>query len=235
MINKISDYNVTDLNSPVTEPGVLDGCKIYMVVNPIHESNIDRWELPNPSGFSEDEIAEINRWVRNGGSLFLVADHMPFAGAAKDLAASFGFQFRNGFGMLVKEPNQLDVFSIENERLLESPVCGHEIISLTSYTGSAFRYPGQAVPVMVFKEGDFSLEPEIAWRFREDTKRVELAGHAQGALMDYGAGKLAIFGEAAMFTAQTITTEQGTFKIGLNNQGSAPQNLSFLLNVVHWL
>lgn len=47
--------------------------------------------------FTKTEIEVVKKWVKDGGSLFLIADHMPMAGAAKDLAAEFGFEFTNGF------------------------------------------------------------------------------------------------------------------------------------------
>ncbi len=34
-----------------------------------------------------------------GESVFLIADHMPFPGAAEELAASFGVLFGNGFAI----------------------------------------------------------------------------------------------------------------------------------------
>ena len=160
---------------------------------------------------------------------------MPFAGAAKELGRSFGFEFRNGFATVEKEQNQPDLFTIENKRLLESPISGKEVTSVTSFTGSSFTYPESAVPVMVFTEGDFSLDPEVAWQFEEDTETASINGYAQGALLQYKDGRVAVFGEAAMFTAQTIQTPGGTFNIGLNNKEMAPQNISFLLNLIHWL
>lgn len=48
--------------------------------------------------------------------------------------------------------------------------------------------------------------------------------------MKYGKGRIVIFGEAAMFTAQL----QGKNKMGMNTK-SASQNAQFLLNTLHWL
>ena len=45
-------------------------------------------------------------------------------------------------------------------------------------------------------------------------------------------GRVAIFGEAAMFTAQLAGRNQ--FKVGMNSD-EAPENYKLLLNVVHWL
>jgi len=228
-------YKVIDSNQSITSVQ-LEACDIYIIVNPLHESNIGNWTLPNPSAFTKQEILELGEWVDSGGKFFLIADHMPFAGAAYDLGKSFGIEFSNGFATLEKEQNQPDVFSFENNRLKESPITGGGILSVTSFTGSAFTYPEDAIPVMVFKEGDYSLEPDVAWQFEENIKTVQLDGYAQGVLLEIGEGRAAIFGEAAMFTAQVIN--QGTeneFRVGINNTGLAPQNLEFLLNLIHWL
>lgn len=210
-------YKVSDAGAQIDLTS-LSPCEIIVIVNPLHESNIQNWVLPNPSAFTEEEIEELNIWVKDGGSLLLIADHMPFAEAAYDLASSFGFMLSNGFATLEKESNQPDIFSLENGRLLESPVSGDEITMITLFTGSVFTFPEQAIPVMVFKKGDFSVEPEIAWQFQTNTDTLEINGFAQGAP----------FGEAAMFTAQIINTEQGEFRIGINNERLAPQNLHFI-------
>lgn len=228
-------YRVIDSNKSITIER-LEECDIYLIVNPLHESNIGNWTLPNPSAFTEQEIMDLANWVNSGGKFFLIADHMPFAGAAYDLGKSFGIEFSNGFATLEKEQNQPDIFSFENDRLKESPITGDGLTSVTSFTGSAFTYPEEALPVMVFKEGDFSLEPEVAWQFEEDTQTLDLGNYAQGVLIERGKGKVAVFGEAAMFTAQVINQgRENEFRVGINNTGLAPQNLDFLLNLIHWL
>lgn len=58
--------------------------KILVVSNALHPSNLGSWTLPTPSAFTDEEINAVNRWVKEGGSLFLIADHMPFPGAAKN-------------------------------------------------------------------------------------------------------------------------------------------------------
>lgn len=227
-------YQTKDISEPIDKIEKLEGCEVFLTVNPVHESNLGNWQLPNPPVFSKQEVENIQSWVKEGGSLFLIADHMPFPGAASNLSAAFGFEFSNGFAQLNKEENTPDYFNFENERLEKAPIT-NGITTVTSFTGSAFKYPDEAIPVMLFKEGDRSLEPQIAWQFNETTKTIDLAGYAQGAIMEYGKGKLAVFGEAAMFTAQTISNDQGEFKFGLNNPSLAPQNIQFLRNIIHWL
>jgi hypothetical protein len=70
---------------------------ILIISNALSVQNLKNWSLPNYSAFSKDEIEAVYLWVKNRGSLFLIADHMPFPKAAEDMAAIFGFQFNNGY------------------------------------------------------------------------------------------------------------------------------------------
>ncbi len=72
--------------------------------------------------------------------------------------------------------------------------------------------------------------PETAWEFDKNTTVISGKDLVQGAYMTVGKGRVVIFGEAAMFTAQL----QGKKKMGMNKE-SADQNVQFLLNVIHWL
>ena len=54
----------------------------------------------------------------------------------------------------------------------------------------------------------------------------------QGAVIPFGKGRVAAFGEAAMFSAQVSGPNR--MPAGMNDPG-APQNAQFLLNVLHWL
>ena len=54
----------------------------------------------------------------------------------------------------------------------------------------------------------------------------------QGAVLEYGEGRVAVFGEAAMFSAQLGGEDR--IPAGMNAEG-AEQNHQLLLNVMHWL
>src|SRR5262245_41624995 len=53
---------------------------ILVISNALNERNTQDWSLPNPSAFTDEEIQAVEAWVKAGGSLFLIADHMPFPG-----------------------------------------------------------------------------------------------------------------------------------------------------------
>lgn len=216
----------------------LNDTDILVISNAINSKNSSRWEQPIHDAFDAKEIKQIKQWVHQGGRLLIIADHMPFSGATNTLANAFGFDFCDGFAQLTKEENQPDHFSEENKRLLSSKLTdgtyGQPLKSVTTFTGSSFQIPSNATGILKFIKGDSCLQPEIAWQFDEDTKTKDLDGSYQGAIMDFGKGKLAVFGEAAQFTAQIVTNDYGTFNVGFNSK-DAPNNIKFIRNLMLWL
>ncbi|MFH1197130.1 MAG: DUF4350 domain-containing protein [bacterium] len=233
---KSDGYQVKGLDEPITEKDILNGCKILVIANPLHASNTEDWVLPTPSAFTAEEISIIKSWVEEGGSLFLIADHMPFAGAAFDLGKAFGFEFLNGFAYTREREWPPSIFSLKDSTLMESPITTgveecEQINEISTFTGSAFKAPTAAIPVLRFLDENYSLQPDTAWAFTDSTPRKKLGGYNQGALLKFGKGRVAVFGEAAMFTAQIAN---GDFKVGLNSE-HAPHNAQFELNLIHWL
>lgn len=216
----------------------LNSCKILVIANAIHPRNQSTWSLPVYSAFTETEITHIKQWVKNGGRLLLIADHMPFPGAAYRLAQAFGFEMSNGFAIRKnRRRGQLDRFSRKNNTLRSHVITNgrnpkEKVNELISFTGQAFQVPSNAKPLLVFPKGYENILPDTAWVFRPHTKRVPIKGWVQGATLIFGQGKVAIFGEAAMFTSQV--TNRGRYKFGMSHP-EAKQNPQFVLNVIRWL
>jgi hypothetical protein len=214
----------------------LSGGKILVVANALNEKNEADWFLPTPSAFTKAEIVAVKDWVHEGGSLLLIADHMPMAGAAKDLAAEFGFGFTNGF-VLDTISGGPAYFSLKEKTLIESIITkgrnpAESVDQIVSFTGQGFNIPADGNPVLLFNKNLVNLQPDTAWVFNKKTPVFNAAGLSQGAYKSYGKGKVAVFGEAAMFTAQLAGPEQ--WRIGMNSD-IAPQNYQLALNVIHWL
>ena len=85
--------------------------------------------------------------------------------------------------------------------------------------------------ILTFGAGAESVQPERAWQFTDDSPREDVEGYCQAAVRQLGKGRVAIFGEAAMFSAQQAG--QGR-KFGMNAP-EAEQNQQLLLNTLHWL
>ena len=227
-ILKADGYRTVSNEKAIT-PEVLAGCDIYVISNPLHASNVGSWQLPNPSAFTASEITALQQWVSAGGRLFLIADHMPFAGAAQDLGRAFGFEFFNCFA--TDQNRTPDYFSYENGMLYDTEIT-QGIDSILTFTGSAFAIPSNATPVASFSEEFILLMPVVAWQFTDDTPVFNGKGLHQLAYRTYGEGKVFLSGEAAMFSAQLAGPQQQ--RMGLNNP-AARKNIDLLRRIVAWL
>lgn len=210
---------------------------ILVIANAVHASDTTEWILPNPSAFTQKEIQAVKKWVENGGSLLLIADHQPFPGAAGELGKAFGFTFYNGFATDTttgKDPNkkkELDTFTKKAGTLKAHPITNN-IEQVVTFTGQAFKIPAKAKPLLTFDEKYIVLLPDTAWKFSTKTPKIPAKGLSQGAVLTFGKGRVAVFGEAAQFTAQLKGKTKQPFGL---NAPEATQNLTFLLNTIHWL
>lgn len=215
----------------------LDKAKVLVIANALAKENQNEWVLPTPSAFDSAEIASVREWVKDGGSLLLIADHMPFPGAAEELAAQFGVLMCNGFAMIDGGDDGKIAYSRWAGSLADHPVTrgrnkDERVDSIVSFTGQAFRLEGRGDPLMTLGHDIVLLLPQVAWQFSKLTPAVLASGMLQGAVIHVGKGRVAVFGEAAMFSAQVAGPNQTP--VGMNDP-SAPQNPQFLLNVMHWL
>ena len=218
-------------------PETLNGIAVLVIANPLNQRNVENWSLPTPSAFAAGEVAAVHGWVENGGSLFLIVDHMPFSGAAGDLAHAFGIEFSNGFAV-AKRVGQPSTFvfplgkGLEPGAVTQGRDAQERVTKVLTFVGSAFKAPRDAVPVLALNNDFVSLKPATAWKFTATTPREPLDGWCQGAVLNVGRGRIAVFGEAAMFSAQLAGPARE--KVGMNSP-DAPQNHQLLLNVLHWL
>lgn len=236
MLLEKDGYNVKEYKGLFSREELNKG-KILVISNALNKINENDWYLPTPSAFTASEIETVKQWVNDGGSLFLIADHMPLAGAAKDLAAVFGFEFTNGFAFDTTSKGR-SIFSAGDKTLIESVITKgrnkyESVTQVATFTGQAFKIIGKdAVPVIIFNKDYVNFLPDTAWVFDKKTVKYNIGGWLQGAYTTYGKGKVVAFGEAAMFTAQIAGPDKR--KVGMNSP-DAPQNHQLLLNIIHWL
>ena len=221
----------------------LAGARILVISNALNEDDVEEWMLPNPSAFTRSEIEAVGTWVQSGGSLLLIADHMPFPGAASELAAHFGLLFTNGYarreGFDIEGARGGMIFTRADGSLRPHPITngrsvGEHIESVTTFTGQAFRaHPKTPIdPLLVMGDDVVVLLPKVAAQFTDTTPQLAAVGWFQGAVLRHGTGQVAAFGEAAMFSAQVAGAERSPMGM---NAPSAEENYQFLLNLMHWL
>ncbi len=211
--------------------------KILVIANALNERNKDDWSPPNPSAFTDDEVAAVRDWVNQGGALLLIADHLPFPGAADKLASAFGIHFINGYALEPKNGGGPLTFTLQTGSLLKHPVtegrsASEKVDSVATFTGSAFQVD-KGEPVLKFSDEAMAFLPKtFGEAFTESTARSPIKSWLQGATLKIGKGRVAVFGEAAMFSAQLAGPNKAPMGM---NAPIAKQNPQFLLNVMHWL
>jgi hypothetical protein len=231
------DGYVVEPSSEAFTRETLATADILVISNALAEENVEDWSLPTHSAFDSAEIVAVREWVAGGGALMLIADHMPMPGAAVELAAAFGVHFSDGFALDIERRTGTITFrrsdgSLVDHAIVDGRNADERVDSVVTFAGQAFRVVAQAEPLMVVPAGITLLMPVEAWQFSEETPHLSAEGMLQGAVLHHGEGRVALFGEAAMFSAQLGGEER--LPMGMN-EPTAAQNYQFLLNVVHWL
>jgi hypothetical protein len=214
----------------------LDSARVLVVSNALAERNLEDWKLPVSPAFDTSEVRVVLGWVRDGGSLLLVADHLPFGGAAEGLAAAFGVLLSNGFAR--DASGQMTFMLRRSDGLLRAhPVTdgrgpGERVDSVEVFVGEAFRASVPVDTLLAMGRGSILLLPEVAWQFSPLTPQLRADGMLVGAALTHGRGRVVVFGEAAMLTAQLAGPQR--MPAGMNAPEAA-HNSRLVLNTVRWL
>jgi hypothetical protein len=234
-------YRVVRGTAPFARAG-LAGVAVLIVANA---------GVGDAPAFTERECDAVRDWVRGGGALLLIADHSPYGAAAAGLAARFGVDMGKGFAFDTTSsdghPTVL-VFSRDNGLLGDHPVmrgrgAGEEVRRVVAFTGQSLGVPAGATAIL--RLGAHAREAptreDVAAALAADAasggRARAVAGRAQGVVFPFGKGRVAVFGEAAMFSAQVVRFTDGgrpeEFRMGMNVPGNDDRQLA--LNVLHWL
>jgi len=216
----------------------LKAAKILVIANALSQRNALNWNPPFDPSFTDEELAAVRQWVEAGGSLMLIVDHFPMPATADKLALAFGVRFNNGYAVDPQAPPGPLVFKRADKSLADHPITRgrsekEKVDSIATFTGSAFQLD-RGEPLLTFPSAEaISYTPKaFGQRPDENTPRVPIKGWHQGVVMRVGRGRVAVFGEAAMFSAQLAGPQKAPMGM---NAPIAKQNPQFLLNVAHWL
>jgi hypothetical protein len=211
-----------------------------MLQQALNAGGLERLVRVQGAAISAGEVAEVEAWVRAGGSLLLVADHAPAGAAAAGLSAAFGVEMTNWWAedehhhdSETSNPGFL-VFTREAGLAVDHPIMlgrspGEQVARVMTFTGQALR-PGAGAALLTLS----STAREYPFRQSREYEGRSAAGLAQAVALEHGAGRVVILGEAAMITAQTTRLPDGTLRrFGMNRDGI--DNRQFALNVMHWL
>ena len=178
-------------------------------------------------------------WVMDGGSLFIITDHMPDPAAVAELAAAFGIWVNNGYAFRGLPPGRAEplIFQKEIGTLADHPLTsvgqeGRAIKQIATFAGSAFKASPEFEPLLIFERGVRTWMPTEYRKYPAGTPNEDVSGWYQGGVREFGKGRIAFFSEAAMFTAQVF--DVGLAKVGMNHT-QCTDNAQLLLNIIHWL
>mgnify|MGYP000101850099 CR=1 FL=1 len=234
----------------LAQTDVLVICNALSAKNAQEKATINKWALPAPEALTDDEIEAITTWVKNGGSLLLIADHMPFPNAVDKLASSLGIAMGDNFAFdaaFTYKPGDMNLIKfyekqpatntgkLHSNAVVRGRNPSEHIPFVVTFTGSAFRVkPGaQFTPVLELGEGTNVAWPSDHADISMKTPFTRGAGLYQGGLLRTGKGRVAVFGEASMFSVN-YAEWVGNYPTGFHNP-DAPHNKQFVLNVFHWL
>ena len=223
------EYSETDITMQV-----LKGLDIFVIVNAYKKNFANFSVMQPPSAYKDSEIDALRDWVSTGGRLLLIADHAPFAGGTVKLAENFGFTIFNSF---VLEESSLPFihgkirYSLSNGINSEHPIVkSSKIDHVLTFAGSGFIPPANAKSIFTIPSGYIAAMTQKRSELA-NAPRIQVSGLSQGATLELGTGRIAVFAEAATFTAQIIN---GSELHGMNNP-RADQNAMFALATMGWL
>ncbi|HEU4747150.1 MAG TPA: DUF4350 domain-containing protein [Gemmatimonadaceae bacterium] len=189
--------------------------------------------------FNDAEVSLLQDWVKAGGAILLIVDHPPGSRAdafgtplrnvieaARNLADAFGIRLRNAAARDPRRtPSGRLVFRRSDGTLVNHAIT-RGIDSVATFGGSSFQLEVPGEPLLVFGPGVY------AYPQRNEPNPLPLQGNFQGAVLQFGKGRVAAFAEAAMFSAQLSGPSRSPMGM---NAPIAGQNAAFLLNLLHWL
>jgi len=184
--------------------------------------------------FTDEECAAVREWVGQGGALLLIADHAPPGTAAAKLAAAFDVEMGRRFTIdpvnYEQAANNLSWinYSRANRGLADHPIMrgrasSERINRVLSFTGQSLKGPKESVPLLILSPGAYDI---VDLSRPDPATMTSAAGRAQAVALASGKGRVVVFGEAAMLTAQGQN-------FGMNYPGV--DNRQLVLNVMHWL
>ncbi|NQU32037.1 MAG: hypothetical protein HQ521_02285 [Bacteroidetes bacterium] len=147
-------YSVVSFKDQFTTNSLLE-VRLMVIALAQNKKNLGEanWTNPTYPAFKPYEVIAIRKWVENGGSLFLIVDHHPFAGAARDLAKEFGFELFNGHALdTIRYPS---FFQRANKTLHSNVITNgrnstERVDSIITFSGAAMKLSDDASPILTF-------------------------------------------------------------------------------------
>jgi len=245
-------YEVLANDRPFSR-AALDGVTVLVVANALPPD-------PPATGptFTAAELKVVRKWVLGGGSLLLIADHVPFGAASQNLANQFNVHM--GEGIVFDLPHSAGnptflLFDRGNHLLGTHPILSgrnpaESVGRVVAFAGQSLSTPTKATVLLRLSDAAYEAASQDALgkaldalkqngpqsdAFSANARRC--AGNAQGVALPFGRGRVVMVGEAALFSAQVLKMTQNgkpwEMRFGMNAAGN--DDRQFVLNILHWL
>lgn len=227
-------YRITP-NTQNFSASVLNGYRVLVISNALGAALMGDPAAANPA-FTDAECDAVRDWVRQGGSLLLIADHTPMGSANQILAQRFGVDMSKAYTVdpvnsdeETKNPGFI-VYTRASGRLADHAVtrgrnASERVNKVIAFTGQSLKGPAESFAFMKLADSAKDAMPGV------NTDPVSAAGRAQGISMKLGKGRVIVLAEAGMLSAQVVGAQQ--IKFGMNRPGI--DNRQLALNIMHWL
>jgi hypothetical protein len=245
-------------------PGLLKGCQVLVVADALGAPRPNEPTAGDPA-FTSSECDAVAAWVKDGGSLLLIADHAPFATAMDSLALRFGVEMTKAYAMDTRrvDPETGNVgcilFTRDRKTVADHPITrgrdrSERISRIVTFTGQSLKGPPGSTAFLVLGPSavDLPFTPEGAAAIEsrlggggdlpDDLRRrgaVSAAGRAQGVAFAFGKGRVVVLGEGAMFGTQRVfgsdAQKMGQNELHLGLNRPDLDNQQLALNIMHWL
>lgn len=129
----------------------LKACHVLVIANAVGAENAEDWSLPHPSAFTREQINALVPWIRAGGALFLIVDHAPWPGAARDLATALGILMVDAYARPSPDRASSDraVFGVVREEQWKEGAKAYGV-PLENFR-STLAHPGLLAPHAIFQ------------------------------------------------------------------------------------
>lgn len=227
-------YNVIANKQKIT-PEVLLGNDVFVCANAFAtDPDSVTGRLPITPAFTAKECHFLKNWVLDGGALWLIADHEPAGNAVANLSDSFHVTMSKAytadplnFDKIVLDASWIR-YTVKNKNLGDHPIIkgkneNERIKTVLSFTGQSLKGPVGSVSILLLSDKAYDVF-NIEDPLKATIKSAK--GKCQGLAMKFGKGRIVVWGEAAMLTAQ----DKG---FGMNYPGI--DNKQLVLNIAHWL
>jgi hypothetical protein len=210
--------------------------RILVIANALGHARMGAEEA-GKSAFTDEESDAVRDWVKSGGSLLLIADHAPMGAANQSLAQRFAVDMSKSY---TSDPENYEkgtenigfiVYTRASGRLADHAITrgrnpAEQVNRVIAFTGQSLKGPAESVAFMKLADTAQDRMPGA------NSPPASAAGRAQGIAMKFGKGRVIVLGEAAMLSAQIITSPN-EIKFGMNRPGI--DNRQLALNIMHWL